>query len=155
MLVAEKVDNCEALGTILGLELVRVKQIKRQYSDPKEVNMKILETWMQQQTRKPTTWRTLLKALQEMNMKKLVDEITKKLKQRPNSYQGMNVHVCNYFFIAHSRFWAERCTKFGLQTANFIAFSYFRLQRTKYDHQLSYNNILHTQQMYKNLSMTV
>ena len=86
MLVARKTDKYEALGDVLGLERVRVRHIKRQYSDPEEVNMDILDTWMQQQTRKPTTWHTLLKALQEMNLNTLVDEITEKLKgQKPSS----------------------------------------------------------------------
>ena len=83
MLVARKVDKCGALGNMLGLEQVHVKQIKQDYRGTEEVNMEILGTWMQEQTVKPTTWRTLLKALQKMNMNRLVCEIAKELKQRP------------------------------------------------------------------------
>ena len=85
MLVARKVNKCGTLGNMLGLERIHVKQIKQEYSGPEEVNMEILDTWMEEQTREPTTWRTLLKALQKMNMNRLVCEITKELKQRPKS----------------------------------------------------------------------
>ena len=85
-LVARKVNKSEALGDMLGLEQVQVKMIKQRYSDPEQVNMEILDTWMEEQTRKPTTWRTLLKALQDMNLNKLVCEITDKLKRRLRSH---------------------------------------------------------------------
>ena len=85
-LVAREVIQSEALGDMLGLEQVQVKMIKQRYSDPEQVNMEILATWLQEQTRKPTTWHTLLKALQEMNMNKLVCDITEKLKRRPRSH---------------------------------------------------------------------
>ena len=85
-LVARKVNRSEALGDMLGLEQVQVKMIKQRYCDPEQVNMEVLATWMQEQTRKPTTWRTLLKALQDVNMNKLLCEITEKLKRRPRSH---------------------------------------------------------------------
>ena len=85
-MVAASISKCEALGDMLGLGPVSVENIRQMCKDPVEVNMKILGTWMQEQTVKPTTWRSLLKALQEMNMNKLVCEITEKLKRRPRSH---------------------------------------------------------------------
>ena len=84
MLVAEKVCNYHALGTMLGLKFHQVEMIEKEKRGETVVviNMKILTTWMRKETKKPVTWRTLIQALCNMNMTKLAYDIIDELEQR-------------------------------------------------------------------------
>ena len=81
MLVAPKVDDYHTLGTMLGLDFNRVEMFKEELGRKTVlINMKILTTWIGEETRLPTTWLTLLQALREMDMEKLAHDITEKLR---------------------------------------------------------------------------
>ena len=85
MLVATNVTNYHALGAMLGLKFKRVKMFKKeQGGDTILINMEILTTWIEEKTKIPTTWRTLIGALSEMNMKQLAHDIIEKLEQGLN-----------------------------------------------------------------------
>ena len=82
MLVATNVIDYTALGTMLGLKFKRIRMFKNeQGGDTIQINMEILTTWIEEKTKIPTTWRTLIGALSELNMKQLKDDIIEKLKQ--------------------------------------------------------------------------
>ena len=82
-LVATKVSNYHALGAMLGLKFSRVKMFKKeQGGDTVLINMEILTTWIEEETKRPITWLTLIQALSEMNMRKLAHDIIEKLEQR-------------------------------------------------------------------------
>ena len=82
-LVATEVSNYHALGAMLGLKFRQVEMIKKeQGGDPVLINMTILTTWIEEETKMPTTWLTLVQALYEMDMKKLARHIVEKLEQR-------------------------------------------------------------------------
>ena len=81
MLVAPKVDDYHTLGIMLGLEFNRVEMLKEELGRKTVlINMKILTTWIGEQTRLPTTWLTLMQALRDVDMEKLADDITEKLR---------------------------------------------------------------------------
>ena len=82
MLVVGEVSECNTLGIMLNVKTVCIERFKKIDRDPVAVNRKILTTWMEEETRKPTTWHTLLPALQDMDINRLVHQITKELKQR-------------------------------------------------------------------------
>ena len=77
-LVASEVTDPDKLGAMLKLNRAKIKMIKKKESDPADVNREILDTWKEEETRTPTTWRTLIKALEEMNMMKLARKLRKK-----------------------------------------------------------------------------
>ena len=80
MLVAPKVADYHALGIMLGLDFKRVEMFKAEHGGKTVlINMEILTTWMEEETRLPTTWLTLTQALCDMDMKKLAHNITEKL----------------------------------------------------------------------------
>ena len=86
LLVAPKVNDYHALGVMLDLGFNRVEMFKKeQGGDTVLINMKILTTWIEEETLPPTTWLTLIQALHDMNMEKLANDITNKLEQRPES----------------------------------------------------------------------
>ena len=81
--MATKVCDYHALGTMLGLKFKRVEMFKKeQGGDTVLINMKILTTWMEEETARPTTWLTLIQALHDMDMAKLAQEITDKLEAK-------------------------------------------------------------------------
>ena len=83
MLVAPKIDDYHTLGITLGLNFKRVEMFRKEHGGKTVlVNMEILTTWIGEETRLPTTWRTLLQALREMDMEKLARDITEKLRQK-------------------------------------------------------------------------
>ena len=83
MLVAKEISGYHDLGTMLGLKFRQVEMFKKeQGGDTVLINMKILTTWIEEETRRPTTWLTLIRALHDMDMKKLAHDITEKLEQR-------------------------------------------------------------------------
>ena len=70
MLVATKVSNYHALGAMLGLKFRRVEMIEKKHrGDPVLINMVILTTWIEEETKRPTTWVTLIRALRDMGTK--------------------------------------------------------------------------------------
>ena len=82
-LVATEVTDYHALGTMLGLKHKQVKMFKKEEGgDTVLINMEILTTWIEEETKMPTTWLTLVQALSKMNMKKLAHDIIEKLEQR-------------------------------------------------------------------------
>ena len=86
MLVATKVSDYYALGTMLGLNFTRVAMIENEkMRDAVLINMKILVTWIDEETKMPTTWLTLVGVLCEMNMKDLAHDIIEKLEQKLKS----------------------------------------------------------------------
>ena len=85
MLVATKVTDYHALGTMLGLRFKQVKMFnKERGGDTVLINMEILTTWIEEKTKIPTTWRILVGALSEMNMKQLAHDIIEKLEKGHN-----------------------------------------------------------------------
>ena len=81
--MATEVGDYHALGTMLGLKFKRVEMFKKEQGGDKFlINMKILTTWMEEETVRPTTWLTLIQALRDMDMTKLAQDITDKLKQK-------------------------------------------------------------------------
>ena len=83
MLVATEVTDYHALGTMLGLKFRRVEMFEKKHrGDPVLINMTILTTWIEEETKMPTTWITLVQALSKMNMKKLARDVIEKLEQR-------------------------------------------------------------------------
>ena len=86
MLVATKVSDYYALGTMLDLDFARVEMFENEKrGDAVLINMKILITWIAEETKMPTTWLTLIQALCEMDMKKLAHDSVEKLEQRLKS----------------------------------------------------------------------
>ena len=86
MLVAPKVNNYHALGIMLGLDFNQVEIFKEELGRKAIlINMKILTTWIGEETQLPTTWLTLIQALRDMDMEKLADNITSELEKRHNS----------------------------------------------------------------------
>ena len=82
-LVATEVANYHKLGIMLGLKFNRVEMFKKeQGGDTVLINMKILTTWMEEETVRPTTWLTLIQALCDMDMTKLAQDITVKLEAK-------------------------------------------------------------------------
>ena len=80
MLVAPEITNYHMLGSMLGVKFKRVEMFKKeQGGDTILINMKILTTWIEEETKLPTTWLTLIKALHDMSMEKLVGDIIEKL----------------------------------------------------------------------------
>ena len=83
MLVAKEISGYHDLGTMLGLKFRQVEMFKKeQGGDMVLINMKILTTWIAEETKMPTTWLTLVQALHDMGMKKLAHNIIEKLEQR-------------------------------------------------------------------------
>ena len=81
MLVAPEVDDYHTLGIMLGLGFKRVEMFKDELGRKTVlINMKILTTWIEEESHLPTTWLTLIQALRGMKMKKLAHEITEKLR---------------------------------------------------------------------------
>ena len=86
MLVAPKVDDYHTLGIMLGLDFNRMEMFKEELGRKTIlINMKILTTWIGEETQLPTTWLTLIQALRDMDMEKLADNITNELEKRHNS----------------------------------------------------------------------
>ena len=86
MLVVPEINDYHALGSMLGLKFKRVEMFKKeQGGDTVLINMKILTTWIEEETLLPTTWLTLIQALHDMNMEKLAHNITNKLQQKADS----------------------------------------------------------------------
>ena len=82
-LVATEVNDYHKLGIMLGLKFNQVEMFKKeQGGDTVLINMKILTTWMEEETVRPTTWLTLIQALREMDMTKLAQDITDKLEAK-------------------------------------------------------------------------
>ena len=82
-LVAKEVGDYHALGISLGLEFNQIEMMDNEYRGRTAViNMKILTTWMQKETKKPITWHTLLQALCSIDRTKLAHSIIDKLEQR-------------------------------------------------------------------------
>ena len=82
LLVAEKVADSHGLGTMLNMEHSQIEKFVSEERKTVLVNMKILTTWKESGTKRPTTWRTLLKALRDIQRNKLAGDITKELEQR-------------------------------------------------------------------------
>ena len=78
ILVVPEVTDPDKLGTMLDLNKPKIKMIKKKESDLSDMNREILDTWKEEETRTPTTWRTLIQALEEMNMMKLARKLTEK-----------------------------------------------------------------------------
>ena len=86
MLVAPMIDDYHTLGIMLGLDFNRVEMFKEEHGRKAVlINMKILTTWIQEKTKLPTTWLTLIQALRDMDMNKLAGNITNKLEERLDS----------------------------------------------------------------------
>ena len=82
-LVATEVANYHKLGIMLSLKFNRLEMFKKEESgDTILINMKILTTWMEEETVGPTTWLTLIQALREMDMTRLAQNITNKLEAK-------------------------------------------------------------------------
>ena len=81
-LVAKKITDSQHLGLMLGMDCCQVEIFKNDERKTVLVNMKILTTWINSETKIPTTWRTLLQALVDMEEKKLARDITNELEQR-------------------------------------------------------------------------
>ena len=78
MLVAPKVNDYHDLGIMLGLDYKQVKMFENERKgNTVLINMKILTTWIGEETKMPTTWHTLIQALCDMDMKKLAHGISK------------------------------------------------------------------------------
>ena len=78
-LVADQMSDYHGLGIMLGLSPVQLDHIEGQH--PKLVRrcMEVLITWVEEETRKPVTWRTLITALRELKQKKLARKIDRKM----------------------------------------------------------------------------
>ena len=86
LLVAKEVCDYHGLGAMLGLKFNQVEMIeKEKRGETTVINMKILTTWMQRETKKPISWRTLIQALGNMDMTKLAHDVIDQLKQRHQS----------------------------------------------------------------------
>ena len=82
MLVAKKVTDSQNLGIMLDMDCCQIEIFTNDERRTVLVNMKILTTWISSETKMPTTWRTLLQALVDMEEKKLARDITNELEQR-------------------------------------------------------------------------
>ena len=86
MLVATEICDYHKLGIMLGLKLNQVEMFrKEQGADTVSINTNILLTWKEEETKRPTTWLTLIGALRDMDMKKVAHDIVEKLEQRLQS----------------------------------------------------------------------
>ena len=86
MLVTTEVTDYHTLGMLLGLKFSQIEIFgNEKRGNTVLINMKILITWITQETKSPTTWLTLIQALCEMDMKKLASNIIEKLEQRLES----------------------------------------------------------------------
>ena len=63
--------------------MAQIEMLKKQQSDPFQLNLKILDKWKRNQTKKPVTWDTLIEALQEMDEKRLAKQLKKKFGRKP------------------------------------------------------------------------
>ena len=91
ILVTEKITDSQNLGIMLGIDSCQIEIFTKDIRDAVLVNMKILTTWIKSETKKPTTWSTLLQALRDMKEKKLARDITNELEQRA---LGKDIYSC-------------------------------------------------------------
>ena len=82
MLVAAKVPDSRGLGIMLDIEDSQIEMFISDERKTVSVNMKILTTWKNSETKMPTTWRTLLQALRDIEEHRLARDITNKLELR-------------------------------------------------------------------------
>ena len=82
MLVATEVSDYYTLGTMLNLKMRHVDMFKEEHKgNVIMINMRILTKWIEAETRKPTTWQTLIAALRDIPLPKLADDILRKLQR--------------------------------------------------------------------------
>ena len=79
--VATKVGSPDSLGTMLKLDGVDIDMIKGEEKRTVIMNKRILGLWMENETRQPITWRTLIKALRDMKMNRLARQLEEKFGQ--------------------------------------------------------------------------
>ena len=61
----------------------KVTNIKAsEHGDPVDITVEILKQWLQGKGRKPVTWKTLVKCLQDTNLNVLADDMANSLSER-------------------------------------------------------------------------
>ena len=98
MLVATKVTDFRGLGTMLGMEYTQIEMLMSEERKTVSINMEILTTWKNSETKMPTTWRTLLQALRDIEEQRLARDITKKLDQKALG-KYLPFPICYFFCI--------------------------------------------------------
>ena len=73
--MADRMNDYHALGTVLELDSVQLSHIEGQYPEMVRRCMEVLNTWVEKETRKPVTWRTLITALRELKQNKLARKV--------------------------------------------------------------------------------
>ena len=80
--------NYEKFGTLLLEDKKgnKVKNIKvSEHGDPVDITVEILKQWLQGKGRKPVTWQTLVKGLQDTDLNVLADDIESSLPEHDGS----------------------------------------------------------------------
>ena len=77
--MADRVSDYHGLGTMLKLTSVQLSNIEEENRKVVRRCMEVLNTWISEKTRKPTTWWTLITALREMKLIKLARKIDREI----------------------------------------------------------------------------
>ena len=80
----------EKFGTLLledknGNKVKNIEVSER--GDPVKITVEILKKWLQGKGRKPVTWQTLVKCLQDTDLNTLADKMERLLQQHKHSYK--------------------------------------------------------------------
>ena len=79
-IVAREMSDFHGLGTMLQVEPVELSSIEENHSkDAIRRCMEVLNRWVQQETRKPVTWRTLITVLIELKERKLARKLEQEI----------------------------------------------------------------------------
>ena len=79
LLVADQMSKFKGLGATLGLSLVQLRNIEGRHPEMVDRCMEVLHTWVEQETRKPVTWRTLITALREAKENKVASKVYREI----------------------------------------------------------------------------
>ena len=71
----EEVNDWITFGLCLGIKIWRLRAIEKEYPSIQERRIRMLEVW---QNNKTPTWRTIVKILEGMGMRRLASDIAQK-----------------------------------------------------------------------------
>ena len=89
--LAEEIGaDYEKFGTLLlednnGNKVKNIEVSER--GDPVKITVEILKKWLQGKGRKPVTWQTFVKCLQDTNLNTLAEKMERLLQQHKHSYK--------------------------------------------------------------------
>ena len=79
LFVADQMSDYHGLGIVLGLSANQLRHIEGQHPEVVRRCIEVLSTWVEQETKKPVTWRTLITALRELKQNKLAGKLNREL----------------------------------------------------------------------------